>query len=228
MKRLRQEGELRDSIDRVGKPRSSTTQSTFYINSTRGLGVCSMHPWSITPNTHFCDYCVNSEAPYNNGVCNIPAKLCERRIVKHAMLNKAHYRSSSSNPTEPMAKELWPDGACISLPHANPTHAGYVQSTCLFSWRTHILPPPPALQEVDKLWASVESTRAELAPRKKFSFRSKSKSKSKNNTSNGAEAAEAAAEEVRRGASAAEAEERQSKEDEGTVPRVRKEFRPLA
>lgn len=31
-------------------------------------------------------------------------------------------------------------------------------------------------QEVDKLWASVESTRAELAPRKKFAFRNKTKS----------------------------------------------------
>ncbi|CAM9976902.1 unnamed protein product [Pylaiella littoralis] len=33
-------------------------------------------------------------------------------------------------------------------------------------------------EEVGKLWASVESTRAELAPRKKFAFRSKSKTNS--------------------------------------------------
>eukprot|EP00752_Nemacystus_decipiens_P005588 g5057.t1 len=36
-----------------------------------------------------------------------------------------------------------------------------------------------AQEEVDRLWASVESTRAELAPRKKFAFRSKTKTKTK-------------------------------------------------
>lgn len=39
------------------------------------------------------------------------------------------------------------------------------------SYNVHII------QEVGRLWASVESTRAELAPRKRFAFRSKAKTK---------------------------------------------------
>lgn len=84
------------------------------------------------------------------------------------------------------------------------------------------------MQEVDKLWASVESTRAELAPRKKFAFRNKSKTNNKTKTSgekksNGSNKAEA---EVRRGVATggaegeagagAGADERQAEED--TVP----------
>ncbi|CAM9829124.1 unnamed protein product, partial [Hapterophycus canaliculatus] len=42
-----------------------------------------------------------------------------------------------------------------------------------------------AQEEVDKLWASVESTRAELAPRKKFAFRNKSKDKGRRKISEG-------------------------------------------
>lgn len=38
---------------------------------------------------------------------------------------------------------------------------------------------PPRVQEVDRLWAVVESTRADLAPRKKFAFRTKTKTKTK-------------------------------------------------
>lgn len=99
-------------------------------------------------------------------------------------------------------------------------HAEYL---FLVLWR--IL--PPRIQEVDKLWASVESTRAELAPRKKFAFRSKSKSKSKTSGKSKSNASGGAEEAVRLGVSAceteADAEEGQAKKaqggDTGAVPR---------
>lgn len=88
------------------------------------------------------------------------------------------------------------------------------------------------VQEVDKLWASVESTRADLAPRKKFAFRTKTKTSGKskstsksnnkrnNDAPNGEEAAAAA---VRQRAAAGEAEDEAEEQDKGkdqdTVPR---------